>query len=110
MIVKLHTAYACNQIYAVTYDVHTLQHVLIGLYYGDFNWEVVSTDFTIIEGDEETKVPSLFIEFGENDENQLLQIISKQVESELAIRYLLIYLVYSICRPTLFITEEVTLD
>ena len=55
----------------------------MGLRYGEFNWEVVQTDFTLIEGDdEEVKVPSLFLEFDDDrEENQLLQIISKQVRA-----------------------------
>ena len=55
----------------------------MGLRYGEFNWEVVHTDFTLIEGDdEEVKVPSLFLEFDDDrEENQLLQIISKQVRA-----------------------------
>jgi len=56
-----------------------LQHVLIGLRFDEFNWEVTEGN---PEGESEEEVfPSLFLEFEDEKRktDSLLQIVSKQV-------------------------------
>ena len=61
--------------------MQTLQHVLIGLRFDQFNWEVTDGN---PEGEGEEEVfPSLFLEFEDEKKKSecLLQIVSKQVLS-----------------------------
>lgn len=63
-----------------------MQHVLVGLLHGQFNWEVATTSKNQ-EGVDEEAIPSLFIEFDEQNCSKLLEIISKQVSVKLLIWY-----------------------
>ncbi|XP_039259047.2 putative FERM domain-containing protein FRMD8P1 isoform X1 [Styela clava] len=57
------------------------KHVLLGLTYGEFNWEVATKQPDEDDenaGDDRESIPSLFIEFDEDKTTKLLQIISKQ--------------------------------
>ena len=58
-----------------------MQHVLIGLRYNEFNWEV--TDIDPEAAEDEIVLPSLFLEFEDEKtkSNNLLQIVSKQVQT-----------------------------
>ncbi|XP_076800492.1 putative FERM domain-containing protein FRMD8P1 isoform X2 [Clavelina lepadiformis] len=58
------------------------KHVLIGLLYDDFNWEMTTPEPNEdgLNADTELQLPSLFLEFDDEKTktNQLLQIVSKQ--------------------------------
>jgi len=55
-----------------------MQHVLLGLMYDEFNWEITEKHS---DDGSEPQVSSLFLEFEDSKSgaNQLLQIVSKEV-------------------------------